>query len=343
MFLSIPIITVMRRRDIITMIMTGSTITTMTMRKSIPTIMTMTGSTITTTRLSGTLAPSSLIAEAESHAHGRPAEEIHFHEVGTMDAVADVVAVCMLMEEIGADRVTASPVSLGGGFVRCMHGVLPVPAPATAYILRGVPTRGGPVEAELCTPTGAALLKHFVSSFGKRPEMTVEKIGNGMGKKEFAFANCVRAFLGEAEDGEVQHLTLLETNLDDMTGEAVGFAMETLFAAGAFEVFTQPINMKKSRPGILLRCICAPEDADRMAHLILKHTTTLGVRRVDCTRYALDREIREAQTRLGTVRVKEAGSGELKKSKPEYEDLARIAREKGMSIEEVRKEILPEL
>ena len=175
-----------------------------------------------------------LIAEAESKVHGHPVEQIHFHEVGTMDAVADVVAVCILMEMIDADSITASPVHVGSGSVRCAHGILPVPAPATALILSGIPTYGGQVQGELCTPTGAALLKHFVSSFGDRPVMAVEAIGYGMGKKDFERANCVRAFLGESA-GSRDRIVKLECNLDDMTGEAVSFAMQALLKAGALD------------------------------------------------------------------------------------------------------------
>ena len=197
------------------------------------------------------LAVYGLIAEAESHAHGVPVTEIHFHEVGTMDAVADVTAVCLLMEKIGPGQVIASPVHVGSGQVRCAHGILPVPAPATAYILRDVPIYGGEISGELCTPTGAALLKHFVTRFGSMPVMKTTAIGYGMGKKDFPAANCVRALLGETESAG-DYITELNCNVDDMTGEALGFAMEELFAAGALDVYTVPIGMKKSRPGTLL-------------------------------------------------------------------------------------------
>lgn len=165
------------------------------------------------------------IAQAESHVHGVPVADIHFHEVGTMDAVADVTAVCLLMEELAADQVIASPVHVGSGTVRCAHGVLPVPAPATAYLLRDVPIYGGTIQGELCTPTGAALLRHFVTRFGDMPVMTLESVGYGMGQKEFPRANCLRAMLGEtaAESGDVVELAC---NLDDMTGEGIAFAME---------------------------------------------------------------------------------------------------------------------
>ena len=190
-----------------------------------------------------------LIAQAESHAHGQPVEEIHFHEVGTLDAVADVVAVCWLIRDLGPQWIGASPIHVGSGQVRCAHGILPVPAPATAYILQGVPTYGGAVEGELCTPTGAALLKHFVQEFGPAPVMRVEKTGYGMGKKDFEAANCVRAMLGESGSGGAGTIAELCCNLDDMTGEALGFAQERLLEAGALDVFTTPIAMKKNRPG----------------------------------------------------------------------------------------------
>ncbi len=279
-----------------------------------------------------------LIADAESKVHGRPVTEIHFHEVGTMDAVADVVGVCLLMETLAPDLVMASPVHTGSGHVHCAHGILPVPAPATALILQGIPSYGGAVKGELCTPTGAALLKHFVSRFGDRPVMAVEAIGYGMGKKDFEQANCVRAFLGECE-GERETVTKLECNLDDMTGEDIGFATEQLFAAGAYDVYTQPIGMKKSRPGILLSVVCRTADADRMAEAMMKYTSTLGVRRHDLSRYVLHREIGTVETEFGTVRVKRASGMGTKKEKPEYEDLADIARKQNLSLNAVRESV----
>jgi len=280
-----------------------------------------------------------LIADAESRVHGRPVTEIHFHEVGALDAVADVVGVCLLMEEIGADLITASPVHVGSGQVRCMHGILPVPAPATALILTGVPTYGGQVRGELCTPTGAALLKHFVSRFGDRPAMAVSAIGYGMGKKDFEQANCLRAFLGESRDTRQERICRLECNLDDMTGEDIGFATEKIRQAGALDVYTQAIGMKKNRPGILLSVICFPEDADRLAEAVMKHTTTLGVRRQDMSRYFLSRRIRTVETALGPVRVKEASGMGVERQKAEYDDLAALAESRGLSLQEVRRMI----
>ena len=279
-----------------------------------------------------------LIADAESKVHGRPVTEIHFHEVGTMDAVADVVGVCLLMEQLAPEQVIASPVHTGSGHVHCAHGILPVPAPATAMILQGIPSYSAGVKVELCTPTGAALLKHFANRFGDRPVMTVSAIGYGMGKKDFDQANCVRAFLGESE-GSREMITKLECNLDDMTGEDIGFATEQLLAAGARDVSTQPIQMKKNRPGILLSVICLPEDADRLAEVMMKHTTTLGIRRQDMSRYALKRSEETVSTPYGDVRVKRSSGMGVERIKPEYDDLAAIAREKELPLNTIRQGI----
>ncbi len=281
------------------------------------------------------MAVYALIAEAESHAHGVPVQEIHFHEVGTMDAVADITAVCMMMDRLAPDVIAASPVHVGCGQVRCAHGILPVPAPATAYILREVPVYGGSVRGELCTPTGAALLKYFVSQFGDMPLMTVQTIGYGMGKKDFEAANCVRALLGESQN-KTEHVLELSCNVDDMTAEAVGFAVERLLESGAKDVYTIPIGMKKSRPGTLIRVMCTEQDRQKMTELLFKHTTTIGVRETQTRRYVLDRRITAFETPYGTVRKKDSAGYGVSRSKYEYEDIARIARQQGLSLEEVR-------
>lgn len=278
------------------------------------------------------------IAEAESHAHNCPVEEIHFHEVGNMDAVADIVGVCLLMEMIGPDEVLASPVHVGSGFVRCAHGVLPVPAPATAYLLQGIPSWSGEIEGELCTPTSAALLKHFVSKFVPMPVMATEKVGYGVGQKVFPAANCVRAFLGETED-RGDRVVELNCNLDDMTGEGLGFAMEALLEAGALEVFYTPAQMKKNRPGVLLHCLCKEEDAEKFARLIFKHTTTIGIRKAVYDRYTLTRREDAAESPWGDVRVKVSEGYGTRRIKPEFEDVAAIARKERLSVEVVKKEI----
>ena len=273
----------------------------------------------------------SLIAEAESNAHGRSVEEIHFHEVGAMDAVADITAVCLMMNELAPEKIIASPVNVGFGNVRCAHGILPVPAPATAWILRGLPVYAGRTEGELCTPTGAALLKHFASEFGPLPRMRVRQIGIGCGKKDFEQANCVRAMLGETPDSE-ETILELSCNLDDMSPEAVGFAMEELLGAGAVDVFTIPVTMKKSRPGLLLTCMCREPLRETMLGLLFRHTTTLGVREHICNRYTLDRRTETIETPEGTVRIKEASGWGSSREKYEYDDLARIARKCGISL-----------
>ena len=277
-----------------------------------------------------------LIAEAESHVHQCAVDEIHFHEVGTLDAVADVTAVCLLLYRLAPEQILASPVHVGSGTVRCAHGILPVPAPATAYLLQGIPTYGGVIDGELCTPTGAALLKHFVQSFGKMPVMRVAKIGYGMGTKDFPRANCVRAMLGETDGGDMDVMYQLSANLDDMTAEQIAFASEQLLKAGAVEAFTVPIGMKKSRPGTLLCAICAPQLREAVAAAFFRHTTTLGVRESETQRYVLRREIEERNTPFGTVRVKIAEGYGVTREKIEYEDLARIARENGISLTEAK-------
>lgn len=280
-----------------------------------------------------------LIAEAESHAHGKPVTEIHFHEVGTVDAIADIAGVCLLIHELGPEAIYASPVHVGSGHVHCAHGILPVPAPATAHILQGVTMYSTQVKGELCTPTGAALLKHFVKEFKEMPVMTVSETGYGMGKKDFERANCVRAFLGEtAEKGN--EVAELSCNLDDMTAESLGFVQEILFAAGALEVYTVPVGMKKSRPGILLTCMCRREDEEKMIKLLFKHTTTLGIREHVSRRFTLTREMKEVETPYGIVREKVSKGFGAERAKLEYEDIAKIAREQGMSLQEVKDAVL---
>ncbi len=288
------------------------------------------------------LAVYKLIAEAESHAHGRTVEHIHFHEVGSMDAVADVVGTCMLLEELAPDKIIASPVNVGSGQVRCAHGILPVPAPATAYILRDVPIYSGDIESELCTPTGAALLRHFASEFAPMPVMRVSKIGYGMGTKDFRAANCMRIMLGEAqEDLNADTDVILELccNIDDMTGEEIGFAINRLFDAGALDVFTVPIGMKKNRPGILLTCLCRENQREEMLKLIFKHTTTIGVREHISNRYILSRTEEVVNTKYGEIRIKKSHGYGVSRVKPEYDDIERAAIENDISVSDITFEI----
>lgn len=276
-----------------------------------------------------------LIAEAESYVHGVPVTEIHFHEVGAMDAIADITAVCMLMERLSVEEVVVSPVHVGSGQVRCAHGILPVPAPATAYILRAVPIYGGSVRGELCTPTGAALLKLFAARFGNMPMMKVQGIGYGMGKKDFDAANCVRVMLGETAD-KADEICELGCNVDDMTGEAVGFAMDRLFEAGALDVYTVPIGMKKSRPGTLIKVMCRESDKEKIIETVFKYTTTIGIRENMMKRHVMDRHIETVETEHGPVHCKLSTRYGVTRKKYEYDDIARIAKEKGISLETAR-------
>lgn len=270
------------------------------------------------------------IAEAEAKVHNRPLSEVHFHELGSLDAVADVVAFCMLIEQLAPDIISATAVHVGSGHIRCAHGVLPVPAPATAELLRGIPNYGGEIQGELCTPTGAALLRHFVTKFGPQPVMATARIGYGVGSKVFPMANCVRAFVGESDGLSLDSVEELRCNLDDMTGEAIGFAMELLLESGALDVYTVPIGMKKSRPAVMLCCLCASADTQRLSALMLRHTTSLGVRISGCRRITLPRTVGSVDTPYGPIRTKTAAGV----TKPEYDDLARIAREKDITLGE---------
>ena len=281
----------------------------------------------------------SLIAEAESRVHGHPIENVHFHEVGSLDALADVLSVCALMHELAPERILASEVNVGSGTVRCAHGILPVPAPATELILRGVPIYSGQIKSELCTPTGAALLKYFVWKFGAMPTMQIENAGCGTGKKDFECANVVRAFIGETTD-EGDRIIELACNLDDMTPEELSFTMEELFTLGALDVYFTSIGMKKSRPGVKLTCMCRERQREQMLECIFKHTTTLGVREYVCKRYELGRSEKTVRTQDGEVRVKTSSGYGAVREKAEYEDLAALARKSGKTIAQIRSEVL---
>ncbi|MBP5744077.1 MAG: nickel pincer cofactor biosynthesis protein LarC [Oscillospiraceae bacterium] len=276
------------------------------------------------------------LAEAEAQVHGCPLENIHFHEIGTLDAMADVVSACYLMHELKAEKIYASPVHVGSGTVRCAHGELPVPAPATQELLKGIPIYGGEIRGELCTPTGAALLKYFVTEFGNMPVMRVEKIGFGLGTKDFPRANGLRALLGETE-GASEQVIELSCNLDDMTGEELAFAQERLFQQGALDVFFTSIGMKKSRPGVMLTCICRAEQREVLLRCLFQHTSSLGIRETTCRRYVLNREIRTEYTAYGPVRVKHAEGYGVSREKAEYEDLKRVAEEQSLTLGEARR------
>lgn len=280
------------------------------------------------------------IAQAESAAHGCPVDQVHFHEVGALDAVADVTAVCLLLHMLAPEKIVSSPVHLGSGQVRCAHGILPVPAPATAYILQGVPAYTGSIRGELCTPTGAALLKTFAQSFGPMPVMVIEKVGIGVGNKDFEAANVLRVFWGSdasQAQQESDQIVELRCNLDDMTGEAIGYASELLLEEGALDVYTVPIQMKKSRPAVMLCCLCHAPQRDKLTQLMLRHTTTWGVRASVMDRSVLTTRMVPVKTKYGVVRVKQGTGYGVKKSKVEYGDMAAAAAQAGVELAKVER------
>ena len=275
----------------------------------------------------------SIIGEAEASVHGAPLDSVHLHEIGSLDAVADIVGCCLLISMLGVTEISASPVNVGSGSVRCEHGILPVPAPAAAEILKGIPIYGGKIKGELCTPTGAALLKHFVTSFGGMMPVIVTKIGYGMGLKDFEIANCLRAFLCEdsiSDGGERDRVCEISCNLDDMTPEAIGAVFDLMFDNGALDVYTTPIFMKKNRPAVALTCICAENMRDKLTRLMLEHTSTLGVRMAAYHRELLSRAVKTVKTEYGNIRVKHAEGFGIVKYKPEYDDVLAAAYRHGV-------------
>ena len=279
------------------------------------------------------------IAEAEARAHGCPVEHVRFHEEGALDAVADVTGVCYALYLLQPERIVVSPIHVGSGTVRCAHGVMPVPAPATAALLTGVPIYGGAIQGELCTPTGAALLAHFADSFGEMPLMAVKDTGIGIGTKTFEQANCVRAFLGEEKEETEDMILELVCNIDDMTPEALAFACTRLMELGALDVYTVAGTMKKGRPGHVLTVLCRPEKEEELARHILTQTTTNGLRVRRCGKYFLAPGMGKVRTRWGDVRVKTAKGYGITHMKPEYEDVAEVARRENLPYQRVEREV----
>ena len=280
------------------------------------------------------------IAKAEAKAHGCPVGDVHYHEVGALDAVADVTGVCYALYLLHPDRIVVSPIHVGSGTVRCAHGIMPVPAPATANLLEGVPTYGGSIMGELCTPTGAALLAHFAASFGPMPVMTVEQIGVGIGTKDFGQANCVRCFWGSTREEANGQITELVCNIDDMSPEALAFACSRLLELGALDVYTVPGTMKKGRPGHLLTVLCDADKISDLAREVLRYTTSNGLRVRRCEKYFLEPSAGTVETQWGPVRVKYARGFGIRHAKPEYEDAAALAKKNGISYQQVLEEVL---
>ena len=285
------------------------------------------------------------LAQAEAAVHGIPIERVHFHEVGAADALVDIVGACAGIEFLGIERVVCSPIPTGSGAVRCEHGVLPVPAPATANLLKGVPLAACDEEGELTTPTGAAILTTLAESYGPVPPMRLEAIGYGAGTRENRTRpNVLRLLLGQVELGvsaERDFVAVLEAQVDDSTGQVVAYACERLLTVGALDAYTVPIIMKKGRPGQLMTVLCRPDDVAAMERVLFEETTTLGVRRHDAVRTKLPRETVEVATRFGPIRLKLARPGEPGvQAWPEYEDCAAAARARGVPLREVQHEAL---
>ena len=285
------------------------------------------------------------LAEAEAAVHGLPIDKVHFHEVGALDSIADIAGVAIGLDLLGAGRVTSRSVPTGSGTVQCAHGMMPVPAPGTAELLKGAPLAPSPVQAELTTPTGAAILTTVVQQWVEQPVMTVERIGHGAGQRDLAEQpNILRLFVGTTAEGanpdERDQVWMLETNLDDVPAEVVGYCFDQLFAAGALDVFSTPVQMKKNRPGVLLS-VLAPESALNVLEAILfRETETFGVRRYPVQRHKLQREALTVQTRWGPVQGKRGWrEGAASVFTPEYEDCARIARQHGIALREVYAQV----
>ena len=279
------------------------------------------------------------LAEAEARVHDTDPDSVHFHEVGAVDAICDIVGTVAALEELGLDALKFGTVMLGGGTVEAAHGTLPVPAPATAQLLKGFPTAGGPVDVELTTPTGAALITTLGEPAPFWPDMSAETVAYGAGGRDIpGLPNVLRLTVGEKPPGDLDSdvVWVLEANVDDMTGEEVGFCTEKLLSGGALDVWTCPIQMKKGRPGIRLTVLCAPERREALEGLIWRHTTTLGVRRCLWQRSKLQRESTSVDTPWGEVRVKVAClEGQMVRCEPEYEDCRALAEDRDLSLREV--------
>ena len=282
------------------------------------------------------------LAEAEGKVHGTSPEEVHFHEVGAVDAIVDIVGSSILIELLGIEKIIASPLPMGHGFVEAAHGRIPLPAPATVEILKGIPVYDAKVEGELVTPTGAAILRALADSFGDMPAMTVSAVGYGAGKTEFPFPNLLRVMIGEASgtsDQPAVKISLVETNIDDMNPEFYDTVFEKLFKAGALDVYLTPIQMKKNRPATLLSVVCAVDKTDDIARTILTETTSFGVRISTAERRCLDRKWETVSTNYGDIRIK-VGSlpdGPVTAS-PEYEDCRKAAEAHNVPVRSVYEE-----
>ena len=286
------------------------------------------------------------LGQAEAKIHNTSIESVHFHEVGAVDAMVDIVCAAVGAEALAVDEIICSPLNVGGGMVKCAHGTFPVPAPATVELLTDAPVYSSGLQAELVTPTGAAIVRTLASRFAAFPEMKIEKSGYGAGSRDFpGHPNVVRLTVGEATSNALaaktasETITVLEANLDDLNPQVFGYAMDRLFEEGALDAFGMPVQMKKNRPGMLLTVLCKPEDASKLTQLIFTETTTLGVRRRDEMRQTLARRWENVGTPWGEVRIKIASmNGTVTNYAPEYEDCRRIAAEHHVPLKRVMGE-----
>lgn len=275
------------------------------------------------------------IARAEAKVHNKTIDEVHFHEVGAVDSIVDIVGVSICIDMLGVDKIYSSPLHDGKGFIQCQHGKLPVPVPAVMEILTEskIPYIIEDINTELVTPTGIGLIKCLSSRYGNMPPMTVDKVGYGAGKREIGRFNALRCILGTGiDEGGDDEISVLETNIDDMNPEVLGYVMEKLFDNGALDVFYTPVYMKKNRPGILMTVLSNREKEEVLAGIVLKETSTLGIRKSTSKRYILQREIRMVSTEYGPIRVKVSSAGDFKKSAPEYEDCKKVAKEREIPL-----------
>jgi uncharacterized protein (TIGR00299 family) protein len=278
------------------------------------------------------------LAEAEATVHGSTPDDVHFHEVGAVDAIVDIVGTAICLELLGRPEVVASPMPTFHGFATGSHGTFPLPAPATVELLKGIPWRKVDAEGELVTPTGAAIITTIASDFGAMPPMTVDKIGYGAGKQDFAFSNVLRVMLGEKSGGSVAKgkVSVIETNIDDLNPQFYDSVMEKLFAAGALDVYLSPIQMKKNRPGVLLSVLSPSERVNELSEIVIRETSTLGVRISEWDRLCLDRRWQEVETEFGTIKIKIGElNGQVINASPEYEDCKHAAEEHGVPVKRV--------
>ena len=282
-----------------------------------------------------------VIAEAEAKIHGMDPEDVHFHEVGAMDSIVDIIGVCLALESLSIDTISAAPVPTGYGKIHIAHGLYPVPAPATAEILTGIPLASFQAEGELTTPTGAAFLKSLVKNFENLPALPMEKISYGAGTKDFDHPNVLRAVLFQTKEShDTEPITVLECQLDDIQGETLGYVMEKALAMGALDIYYTPVTMKKSRPGTLITLLIEPKDTVKFEDLLLRETSTFGVRRMNCERSILSRTIDQVETVFGRVNVKIGFRGkDIYKITPEYEDAKALAQKNDLPLREIYSEV----